>query len=124
ISGLASGTYTYRFTVTTSGGQQVSDDFVVQVYPENSSAKILRVSFSNTAAPAVAGWFNVYGPVTDNHVTATDPVTGWTIDNGGSTGTYWAGFGGSNGNDTDGAVTGDNSGIVPDQVLQSFWFNY
>ncbi|SEN27553.1 hypothetical protein SAMN04488505_109124 [Chitinophaga rupis] len=123
ITGLISGTYTFRLTVTTAGGQQVSDDATVQVYPAGGP-KILRVNFSNTQAPAVPGWFNVYGPVTNNHITATDPTTGWTIDNGGATGAYWTAFGGSNGNDDSGQTTGDDSGIVPDQVLKSFWFNY
>lgn len=122
ISGLVSGTYTFRLTVTTAGGQ-VSDDATVQVYPAGGP-KILRVNFSNTQAPAVPGWFNVYGPVTNNHITATDPITGWTIDNGGATVAYWTGFGESNGNDDAGQTTGDNSGIIPDQVLKSFWFNY
>jgi hypothetical protein len=123
ISGLVSGTYTFRLTITTSSGQQVSDDATVHVYPEGGP-KILRVNFSNTQATAVPGWFNVYGPVSDNHVTATDPTTGWTIDNGGATWEYWTAFGGSNGNDDAGEITGDDSGIVPDEVLKSFWFNY
>ncbi|HEU4553596.1 MAG TPA: hypothetical protein VFS25_12200 [Chitinophaga sp.] len=124
ITGLISGTYTFRLTVTTVDGRQISDDATVQVNPESGGPKILRVNFSNTQAPAVPGWFNVYGPVSDNHVTATDPTTGWTIDNGGATWEYWTAFGGSNGNDDAGEVTGDDSGIVPDQVLKSFWFNY
>ncbi|KAA2243186.1 hypothetical protein F0L74_11770 [Chitinophaga agrisoli] len=126
ITGLVSGTYAYRLTVTTTGGKQASDDFTVQVNTA-AEAMVLRVNFSNTPAPAVPGWFNVYGPVNGNHITATDPVTGWTVDNGGAGPEYWTGFGtgtNANSNDTDGAVTGDNSGIVPDIVLQSFWFNY
>jgi len=38
--------------------------------------------------------------------------------------TSWTGYGGNNGADTIGAVTGSNSGIVPDLVLKSCWYNY
>ena len=95
--------------------------------PTGGSGTILKINFSNTPAPAVPGWFNVYGPVTGNHITATDPITGWTVDNGGGGAEYWTGFGtgsNANSNDSDGTVTGNDSGIVPDIVLQSFWFNY
>lgn len=84
----------------------------------------MRVNFSHTPAPLVPGWLNVYGPVTNNHVVKTDPVTSWTVENGGAGLPYWAGFGGHNSSDTAGTTTGNNSGIVPDIVLKSFWFNY
>lgn len=124
ITGLTAGTFTYRLTVTTSTGTTFSDDATVTVSAAASTNKLLRVNFSNTAVTAVPGWFNAYGPVNASHVVRTDATTGWSIDNVSANDSSWSGFGGNNGADTIGAVTGNNSGIVPDLVLKSCWYNY
>lgn len=123
ISNLTNGVYTYRLTVNTSGGT-ITDDATVTVYPDNGGLKTLRTYFSNTAAPAIPGWMNVHGPVTNTRVIIADPVTNWVIDNAGNTSVYWNGLAGSNSQDTAGMVTGNNSGIVPDIALDGYWFNY
>lgn len=123
ITGLTTGSFVYRLTVTTATGKQISDDATVTVSSGSSGNTILRINFSNSAI-SVPGWFNVHGPVTGNHVTMTDNTTGWGIDNVGASATYWIGLGGANAADTIGAITGNNSGVVPDVVLDGCWFNY
>lgn len=122
ISNLTNGVFVFSLTVSFSGGLQLVDDATVTVLPDNDGLKTLRVNFSNTAAPSIPGWFNVHTPL--NHVVATDPVTNWTIDNVSTDAAYWGVFGGGRGSDVDGMVTGNNSGIVPDIALKSYWFNY
>jgi lysophospholipase L1-like esterase len=122
INSLTNGLYTYLFTVATSTGS-ITDTVSVSVYPNNNGQKTLRAYFSNTQAPAVPGWFNVHGPVNGNHITVTDLVTSWTVDNGGSTTAYWLPFGSANGADNAGQTTGNNSGVMPDIVLNDYWFN-
>lgn len=124
ISNLTNGVFMFRLRITTSTNVQVSDDAVVTVYPDNGGLKTLRVHFSHTAAPAIPGWLNMNGPVTNNHIVKIDPVTAWTVDNVGTGTSYWAGWAGLNASDTAGMTTGNNSGIVPDIVLKRYWFNY
>jgi lysophospholipase L1-like esterase len=122
ITGLTTGTFVYRLTVTTSTGSTYSDDATVTVSAASGSSTSLQINFSNSAI-SVPGWFNVHGPVTGNHVVMTDTNTGWGIDNVGASTTYWSPYG-SNSADTIGTSTGNNSGVVPDAVLKGCWYNY
>jgi lysophospholipase L1-like esterase len=124
ISGLTNGTFIYRVTGTDTSGKVLSTDATVKVYPNNGGKKTLRIHFSKTAVASIPGWFNVYGQVAGTHIIATDTVTNWTIDNVSDATTYWAPYAGNSSSNTDGSTTGNNSGIVPDIVLQGLWYNY
>ncbi|MET6997067.1 SGNH/GDSL hydrolase family protein [Chitinophaga defluvii] len=124
ISGLTNGTFRFKLTVGTTDGKFYSNEARVDVFPDNGGKKTLRVNFSKTAAMPIPGWFNVWGAVKDVFISATDPVTNWTVDNVNGSLTYWSPVGGNNASDTDGFSTDNNSGIIPDIALKSFWFNY
>lgn len=124
ISGLTNGTFVFKITGTTTTGNTLTAQSRVDVYPDNANKKTMRAYFSRTAAAPVPGWFNVYGLVTGQHIVMTDPVTGWTVDNAGSTNTYWTPLGGNNASNVDGATTGNNSGVIPDIVSKGYWYNY
>ncbi|MBO9153980.1 hypothetical protein ACFOTA_17310 [Chitinophaga sp. GCM10012297] len=125
ISGLTNGTFVFRVIGrnNTTGDSMIATS-IVKVFPDNNNKKTLRAYFSKTASTPVPGWFNVFGNVTNEHIVKTDPETGWTVDNVGGSNTLWSPLAGANANNTDGAVTGDNSGVVPDIVSKAFWFNY
>lgn len=124
ISGLTNGTFVFKITGITTEGNTLTATSTVSVFPDNGNKKTMRAHFSRTAATPVPGWFNVYGLVTNQHIEMTDQVTGWTVDNGGSTTAYWTPLGGNNTSNVDGATTGNNSGIVPDIVSKGYWYNY
>lgn len=123
ITGLTNGVYAYRVYVTLANNQLLVDELTVTVMPDNAGLKTMRVHFSNTPAPSVPGWVNAAGPVTGNFIQITDTTTGWGLNNGGTTVNYWNPLGGTNGADNLGESTGNNSGIVPDIVLRSYWYN-
>lgn len=124
VSALTNGVFKVRLTVTVSGGATYSDDATITVLPDNGGLKTLRVYFSNAAAPVIPGWMNVYGAVTGMNISVTDPTTSWTINNGGNTSIYWTGLTGVNSADNAGMRTNNNTGVVPDIALNSYWFNY
>jgi lysophospholipase L1-like esterase len=124
ISGLTNGKFVFKLTVTTTNRKSYSAEVKVDVFPNNNGKKTMFVNFSNTPVQAIPGWLNVSGPVAGQRITVTDNVTNWTVDNVSSTTAYWSPFAGSSGSNTDGASTGNNSGIIPDIVLKSFWYNY
>jgi len=124
ISGLTNGTFIYRVTGTDTSGKLLSSEATVKVFPNNNGKKTMRVHFSKTAATSIPGWFNVFGAVAGQRIIAQDTVTQWTIDNVSDNTNYWAPFGGNSASNTDGSTTGNNSGIVPDIVLQGLWYNY
>lgn len=125
ISGLTNGTFIYRVTGTDTSGKVLSTDATVKVFPDNGGKKTLRVHFSKTPVATIPGWFNVYGQAAGTHIIARDSLgTNWTIDNVSDATTYWAPYAGNSSSNTDGSTTGNNSGIVPDIVLQGLWYNY
>lgn len=124
ISGLSNGSYIFKVEGTSTGGKILSSSATVKVFPNNDGLKTLRVNFSKTVAPSIPGWFNVYGNPSVDHISVTDPETGWTIDNVSANSQYWSPYAGSSSSNTDGTSTGNNSGIIPDIALQSYWFNY
>lgn len=123
IANLRNGTYVFTLVVTYSDGQQATDNVTVLVYPNNNGLKTMRVHFSNAAAPAIPGWFNVFGQVATDSFTRVDPVTGWRVGSPRKGGTYWNPFNTINSQDGLGASTGNNTGIVPDIALANYWFN-
>jgi lysophospholipase L1-like esterase len=122
ISNLTNGTYIFKLTVTTTNGKIYSTEGRVIVYPDNGGKKTLRVNFSYTPAPPIPGWLNVYGTTTTGQIVVTDNVTNWTVDN--VSGGLWNLFASTTGSNTEGTTTGNNSGIIPDIALNSYWFNY
>lgn len=124
ISNLSNGIFSFRLAGTTSAGINVSGDVVIKVFPDNNGKKMLRVNFSDTKMPEIPGWLNAYGPANANFVTYTDPQTNWTVDNVSNQNTYWSGVSSSNSSDVNGYNTGNNTGVIPDIALKSFWFNY
>lgn len=125
ISGLTNGTFIYRVTGTDTSGKVLSTDATVKVFPDNGGKKTLRVHFSKTPVATIPGWFNVYGQAAGTHIVARDSLgTNWTIDNVSDATTYWAPYAGNSSSNTDGSTTGNNSGVVPDIVLQGLWYNY
>src|SRR6218665_1150799 len=123
IANLRNGTYVFTLVVTYSNGQQATDNVTVLVYPNNSGLKTMRVHFSNAAASAIPGWFNVFGQVTSDTFTRLEPVTGWRVGSPTKGTDYWNPFNSINSQDGLGASTGNNSGIVPDIALANYWFN-
>lgn len=124
ISGLTNGTFVFRVVGRTTAGDSMAAVSTVLVFPDNGGKKTIRVNLSKTAATPVPGWFNVFGIVSNEHIVMTDPETGWTVDNAGSSNALWSPYGGLNSSDTEGAVAGDNDGIIPDIVAKSYWYNY
>lgn len=124
ISGLTNGTFVFRAAGTGTDGKVLNADATVKVYPDNGGKKTLRVHFSKTVVTAIPGWFNVYGSAGGTHIVMTDTTTNWTVDNVSGDATYWSPYAGNSSSNTDGSTTGNNSGIVPDIVLQGIWYNY
>lgn len=124
FSGLTNGTFVFKVTGTTTDGETLAAQSTVKVFPNNNGKKTLRAHFSKTAATPIPGWFNVTYPTGGLHIVATDPATNWTIDNVSGANTYWSVLGGNQASDIDGTSTNNNSGIIPDIALKSFWFNY
>lgn len=124
ISNLSNGIFSLRLTATTTDGIAIASDIQVKVFPDNGGKKIMRVNFSNTKVEDIPGWLNAYGPIAKNKVSYTDAGTNWTIDNVSALETYWGSYGNANGSDVNGKVTGNNTGVIPDIALKSFWFNY
>jgi lysophospholipase L1-like esterase len=122
MGNLTNGTYTFRLTVKTSTGGQYADEATVTVLPASSGAKTLRVHFSANATTPIPGWFNMFGDVTNTHIVKTDPATGWIVDNVGNGNLYWKPLNGTNAADNAGQKTGNNTGVVPDDVLANYWF--
>lgn len=124
ITGLTNGTFMFKLTVTTTDRKSYSAEMKVEVFPNTNGKKSLYVNFSNTPVQAIPGWLNVSGPPAGQHIVVTDNVTSWTVDNVGATTTYWSPYASASGSNTDGYATGNNSGVIPDIALKSFWFNY
>jgi len=124
ISGLTNGTFMFRLTVTTTDRSAYSADVKVEVFPNTNGKKSLYVNFSNTPVQAIPGWLNVSGPPAGQHIVVTDNVTSWTVDNVGASTASWSPYAGGSGSNIDGYSTGNNSGVIPDIALKSFWFNY
>ncbi|WP_295125708.1 SGNH/GDSL hydrolase family protein [uncultured Chitinophaga sp.] len=120
IAGLSNGVYVFKLKLTTATSNIV-DEVAVSVFPA-SPKPAMRVYFSATAANPVPGWVNLYGEPSQAVITANATTAPWSISSV-STAT-WAPLGPSNGSNTDGEVTGNNSGGVPDEVLKGFWYNY
>ncbi|SEW52807.1 SGNH/GDSL hydrolase family protein [Chitinophaga arvensicola] len=124
ISNLSNGTFSLRLSATTTAGITITGDIQVKVFPNNGGKKTLRVNFSNTKIEDIPGWLNAYGPITANKVSYTDVATNWTIDNASTSNTFWGSYTGVNASDVNGKVTGNNTGVIPDIALKSYWFNY
>lgn len=122
VGNLTNGIYVFRLTTKIASGAQYGDDATVTVLPDNGGRKTMRVYFSLNAAPAIPGWMNVYGDVTYQRITKTDPVTNWMVDNVSNGDLYWKPLNSVNGADLAGATTGNNTGIVPDIALSNYWF--
>ncbi|MCF6406423.1 SGNH/GDSL hydrolase family protein [Chitinophaga filiformis] len=124
IKQLTNGVFTFRFKAITAAGLAVSDILKVSVFPDNNGRKTLRVNFSLTQLPEVPGWMNIFGRPSGNHISMKDPVTNWLVDNISGATNYWTEYSGASSSDIDGQSTGNNTGVVPDAVLKSYWFNY
>lgn len=124
ISGLTNGTFVFKVSGTTTSGEVLTAQTTVKVFPDNNGKKTMRVHFSKNQVTPIPGWLNMYNTSVNQRITMTDPVTNWIVDNVSDSKLYWSPFAGSQAADTAGVTTGNNSGIVPDIVLKSYWFNY
>lgn len=107
----AAGVYTVQVTVKDNNGLSVSRTFVLTVVKKSPVTTVYtRVKYQATAP---APWNNLTGTVTNNLVDANGNTTNMGITF--SPTNWWMPYNG-------GPVTGNNSGVYPDVVLQEYYY--
>ncbi|MBL0740923.1 right-handed parallel beta-helix repeat-containing protein [Chryseolinea lacunae] len=116
VTGLSTGTYSFRLTVTDNGGATASDDVTVTV----SNNVTGRFNFTPTAAN-VSGWVDLVGAPHASVISATDPASGIMVSSVSTT--QWSPVNyGSLTTSYNGGVT--NGTVQPSKVVSTNWFCY
>nr|WKN35513.1 LamG domain-containing protein [Tunicatimonas sp. TK19036] len=112
------GTYPSRVSVTDGQGGEAATSFTITVSQQNPNT-LVRVNFTDGSLVGGSGWNNTSGhPVQGASYQNLTDVSGQATSFDLVIGSNWT----SQGSNTLGASTGNNSGIYPDNVLKSaYW---
>ncbi|MGJ3234245.1 LamG-like jellyroll fold domain-containing protein [Marivirga sp.] len=112
------GNYNASITVSDQDGASATTEFVIVVTDKNPNT-IVQVNFTDGSLLGGAGWNNTSGhPVQGDTYTNLEDITGSASGFAVSISSNWT----TNGSNTLGSTTGDNSGVFPDDVMQSaYW---
>ena len=138
ITGLtATGTYTFRLTVTDNSNATGTDDVLVNVINNDivnatstnststattTNSKISKFNVS-AASATVPGWTNIAGDPSTGIRSAVDAATGFGFKSLSSS--NWGSYGGANAFDGAGATADDGGGFAfPAGVVANYWYNY
>lgn len=113
-------------TSTTSTTSSTTSSTTTTTTTNAPGEEIARFNFGPSSGVAVSGWNSVFADPLGGNRSATDSATGIGVLSlgtyNGSTNTAWGQLGG-NCAVIGGQTTGGNTGVVPDNVLLSYWYN-
>ncbi len=111
------GEYILTYSATDSSGNQASIERLVIVSETNTNAEIININFAAASSPSLIGWNNLY-----RTSSAPYPVIN-LVNKQGETSDILLSQGSSFcSSRLGGASTSNNSGVMPDAVLDSFWY--